>query len=284
MAPGSVNVAASTASLWPSGTATIWVRFWRIPTPRPVSPTNPGQILHAGSIRSVYLNTLAPFESSLRMADSRAPQLQNSSQNPSQNPPQSAPQNAPQNGPLPFFVVGQSNQPPSQQQSHYPPNDTRSRNASGNQVPTSSDPYHHRPQSTYDNPQELGTSQYASPTEARPQSYPPPHQPRPEKDDYSPSVYSPADGEVAQQPPQQQQQQYQPYSPGPQQSQQQNPPHQSAPRAPSPNPGPTPYPVLNTGPPAGVGYQAYHAPPSQKQQQQQGYVANAGGDPNDFYR
>lgn len=212
------------------------------------------------------LARLAPSDLSLMIADSRTPQ--------SVNPPQ--------NGPLPFFVAGQSNQPPSQQQSHYPPNDPRSRNASGNQAPPSSDPYHHRPQSTYENPQELGTSQYASPTEARPQSYPPPHQSRPQNDDYSPSVYSPGDGDVGQQPPQQQ---YQPYTQGPPQSQQQqHPPHQSTPQAPSPNLGPTPYPVLNTGPPAGVGYQAYHAPPSQQPQQQPGYVANAGGDPNDFYR
>lgn len=205
---------------------------------------------------------------------------------PGPSDPRTQNQNPPQNGPLPFFVAGQSNQPPSQQQPHYRPNDPRSRNTSGNQAPLSSDPYHHRPQSTYDNPQELGTSHYASPTDqARPQSYPPPHQARPQNDDYSPSVYSPADGDVGQQPPQQQQQQqYQPYTQGPPQSQQQQPPHQSASQAPSPNLGPTPYPVLNTGPPAGVGYQAYHAPPSQQQQQQPGQVANAGGDPNDFYR
>lgn len=207
------------------------------------------------------------------------------------------PNNPPQNGPLPFFLAGQAAQQPPQQQPHYPPNDLRSRTPSGNQFPPSSDPYHHRPQSTFENPQELSTSQYATPTEpGRPQSYPPPHQAsahplQPQPDDYSPSVYSSVEADLVHhhhsQTTQQQQQQHS-YNqvPPATQPQQHAPPNQPPLQAPSPNPAQSPYPVLNTGPPAGIGYHAYHAPPQQQQQQQQpqGYAAEPGGNPNDFYR
>ncbi|MCJ1452306.1 ESCRT-0 subunit protein hse1 [Mycoblastus sanguinarius] len=208
------------------------------------------------------------------------------------------PQYPPQNGPQPFAYAGQA--PPSQQQQpQYPPNDPRNRTPSGNQpapapAPTpSSDQYNHRPQSTYDNPQELSTSSYASPTDGRPQSYPPHLQQSQPQNEYSPSLYSPTDGEPPQQhqasqsqygaqqapypqgaapPSQHHQPQYAPY-------QQDPPPSQPPPQAPSPNLGQNPYPVLNSGPPSG-GYQAYQPQP----QHQPGHVAEAGGNPNDFYR
>ncbi len=204
-------------------------------------------------------------------ADSRTPQ----------------PQNPPQNGP---------------QQSQYSPNDPRNRTTSGNPPPQpSSDPFHHRPISTYDNPQELGT--YTSPTDGRPQSYlPPPTGQQPltqhqQPNEYSPSVYSPSDepsqpyhggqqpfsqGPPAQhQPPSQappapqpaQQQQQQPYqAPQPPYPTQQQPAHQPPP-VPSPNLQ-SPYPVLNSGPPQG-GYQPYRAPEQ---------AQHAAGGPDDFYR
>lgn len=201
------------------------------------------------------------------------------------------PQYPPQNGPQPFSYAGQP--PPSQQQQQqYPPHDARNRIPSGNQGPPSSDPYSHRPQSTYDNPQELSSSSYASPTDSRPQSYPPHVQPSKPESEYSPSLHSPTDGEPFGQAQQSQpayasQQAPYPHTPvGPPSTQDhyapysQAPPSQPAPQAPSPTMGQNPYPVLNSGPPSG-GYQAYHAPPPQ---QQPGYVAEAQGNPNDFYR
>lgn len=200
------------------------------------------------------------------------------------------PQYPPQSGPQPFAYAPQA--PPTQpQQPHHPHNDLR--RPSGGQRPPSSDPYSHRPQSTYDNPQELSTTSYTSPTDSRPQNYPQHIQPSQPQDEYSPSVYSPTDGPPHQQsqpfggqqapyphtphsPPQpsQTQQPYTSYNP-PQPSQ----PAPSAPSAPSPSFGQNPYPVLNSGPPAGQ-YQAYHAP----REQQPGYVAEAGGNPDGFYR
>ncbi|KAI4251002.1 MAG: hypothetical protein LQ352_005136 [Teloschistes flavicans] len=207
----------------------------------------------------------------------------------------SQPQNPPQNGSLPFTYGAQPSQPPSQQ-TPYPSNDPRARTPSTSQAPPSSNPYDHRPQSTYDNPQELGTSSYASPTDGRPQGYPQQQPQHPANTEYSPSIYTPGGDEppapvqpqqsqypLPQQqqsypPPQQQQQQHQmPYPQGPP-SQQQNAygkaPQQSSSPAPQ---GQTPYPVLNSGPPqhGGNAYQPYREP---------GYAADGGGNPNDFYR
>ncbi|KAJ5467393.1 VHS subgroup [Penicillium sp. IBT 31633x] len=128
------------------------------------------------------------------------------------------------------------------------------------QQPSQADPYqpvHHRPQSTYDNPQELGTSVYDSPVEhpnappAQRMQYPqnaqgPPaghqqfqqQQQQQQQQEYSPSVYSP--DETPQVPPastmpqiphqfQQQQQQQQPPYPNSPGSQQPPPSHQPPP-------------------------------------------------------
>ncbi|KAL9119861.1 MAG: hypothetical protein Q9187_003580 [Circinaria calcarea] len=184
------------------------------------------------------------------------------------------PHNPPQNGPAPFYVAGQANlQQQRPQQSQYPHQDPRNRTPSGSRPPPQTEPYHHRPQSTYDHPQELGTSSYASPIEPRPQSYPPQFQPHIQAQgaDYSPSVYSSDDAPS--------QQQYhgnqQPFGQAPPPQQPAHPP----PQAPSPKLQ-SPYPVLNSGPPAGP-YQAYQPPP---QAPPQGYVGGAGSNPNDFYR
>ncbi|KAL8693848.1 MAG: hypothetical protein Q9218_001404 [Villophora microphyllina] len=205
------------------------------------------------------------------------------------------PQNPPQNGPLPFsYGAQQPSQPPSQQ-TPYPPNDPRARTPSASQAPPpSSNPYDHRPQSTYDNPQELGTSSYASPTDGRPQGHPQQQPQHPANTEYSPSIYTPAGDEPpaplqpqgSQYPPHQHPQQQQQSYPPPQQHQLpypqgQPPPQQNAyGKAPqqssSPAPqGQTPYPVLNSGPPQGNAYQPYR---------EQGYAADGGGNPNDFYR
>ncbi|KAI4109768.1 MAG: hypothetical protein LQ339_001552 [Xanthoria mediterranea] len=217
-------------------------------------------------------------------------------------PPKSRTPQPPPNGPLPFSYGPPPSQPP--QQTAYSTADLRNRTPSASQVPPPSNPYDHRPQSTYDNPQELSTSSYASPSDGRPQGYPPQQpQPQPQQQqsvEYSPSVYTPgADEAVA---PQQQQhpsqppypQHQPPYAPGPppQQSQQQpypsgppsQPKHQQPPSQPAPQPpGPpaasqnqSPYPVLNSGPPHGHGaYQPYREP---------GYGVEGAGNPNDFYR
>ncbi|KAL8807767.1 MAG: hypothetical protein Q9200_004539, partial [Gallowayella weberi] len=203
-------------------------------------------------------------------------------------PPESRtpqPQNLPPNGPLPFSYSGQQpSQPPLQ--TPYPSHDPRNRTASASQAPPPSNPYDHRPQSTYDNPQELSTSSYASPSESRPQGYPP-QQPNTE---YSPSVYTPGGDDP---PPPQQQSQYPPQQPYPQHQPsylQGAPPEQPYGSAPPPQqpppqkaaqaPGSTshqsssPYPVLNSGPPAGA-FLPYREP---------GYAADGtGGNPNDFY-
>ncbi|KAL8718678.1 MAG: hypothetical protein Q9225_004214 [Loekoesia sp. 1 TL-2023] len=200
------------------------------------------------------------------------------------------PQNPPTNGPLPFSYGGQQPSLPAQQ-APYLSNDPRGRTPSGSQAPPSSNPYEHRPQSTYDNPQELSTNSYASPTDGRPQGYPPQqHQPNSE---YSPSIYTPGGDEPpppqqSQYPPQQAYPQHQqPFAQGPplQQQQQpygsgsipqhQQPPTHKPPQAPSPIPqNQTPYPTLNQGPPHGA-YQPYR---------EQGHTVDGVGNPNDFYR
>ncbi|MCJ1230696.1 ESCRT-0 subunit protein hse1 [Toensbergia leucococca] len=203
--------------------------------------------------------------------DSRTPQPRPASQAPSSQ----------------FYPTNPNSQPPpsqsQQQQPPYPhPTDPRPR------IPSSSkpqqDPYSHRPQSTYDNPQELSTSTYASPTDPRPQSqsFPPPsinpqsQPPISRLQSYPPSENNNPNGPHTQQQPHYHGSQ-QPFGQAGQQQQQQQQ-QQQPPQAPSPNLQ-TPYPVLNTGPPPG-GYVAYQAP----RPQQQGYTAEAGGNPNDFYR
>ncbi|MCJ1364443.1 ESCRT-0 subunit protein hse1 [Acarospora aff. strigata] len=199
------------------------------------------------------------------------------------------PQTLPQNGPSPFYVVNQA--PPQHA-------DPRSRTPSGTKPPSTFDPYsaaappaQHRPQSTYDNPQELGTSAYDSPvdnphphthTHGPSQSYPPQLQSQSQSQPPQHSTYPPPDAPGS----------------GPYQAQQQQyplagqdlPPSYQAPQAPSPNLQ-NPYPVLNSGPPSGGGgpppggYQAYQAPrPPQTYTAGAGVGAGAGGNPNDFYR
>ncbi|KAG8532778.1 uncharacterized protein KY384_002656 [Bacidia gigantensis] len=189
-------------------------------------------------------------------------------------------QQPPKTGPQPF-VYGNQQAPSQQQPNQYHPSDPRQRMGSGSSQHPPNDPYvQHRPQSTYENPQELSTSQYASPTDNRQNAYPPhiqQQQAQQPSNDYSPSIYSPDEAPHQQQQPPQVQQQFNaaqpPYPPSsaPNQPSQrpqyppyeQGPPSQRPPQAPSPNSGgQTAYPVLNSGPPAGVGYQPYHAPPS----------------------
>ncbi|KAJ5168819.1 Class E vacuolar protein-sorting machinery protein hse1 [Penicillium canariense] len=161
------------------------------------------------------------------------------------------------------------------------------------QQPPQADPYqpvHHRPQSTYDSPQELGTSVYDSPVEhpaaanQRP-PYPPTGQAPPTahqqfqqqqqqpQQDYSPSVYSsddtaqpPSASGMHQQPPhqfppQQHQAQQAPYPTSP--PHQQAPPSHQPPPAPGAAPQPTQYTAFKPAPsaPTTGEYQAYQ--PSQ---------------------
>ncbi|KAJ5634552.1 SH3 domain protein [Penicillium herquei] len=149
-----------------------------------------------------------------------------------------------------------------------------------------SDPYqpvHHRPQSTYDHPQELGTSVYDSPVEhpggQRP-GYPPngqvppashqqyPQAQQPQGQEYSPSVY-PSEDSAQQVPPQSQ------YPP---QQQTQHPPYPNSPaphQSPSAQP-PAQYTAFNPTPsaPGTTEYQPYQAP--------QGGVSAS--NPASFYR
>ncbi|KAJ5721563.1 uncharacterized protein N7483_009497 [Penicillium malachiteum] len=147
-----------------------------------------------------------------------------------------------------------------------------------------SDPYqpvHHRPQSTYDHPQELGTSVYDSPVEhptgQRP-GYPPngqvppaSHQQYPQAQqsqgqEYSPSVYEDSAQQVppASQYPPQQQTQHPPY------------PNSPAPHQPPSAQPPAQYTAFNptTSAPAAGEYQPYQAP--------QGGVSTS--NPASFYR
>ncbi|KAI9759349.1 MAG: ESCRT-0 subunit protein hse1 [Chaenotheca gracillima] len=185
---------------------------------------------------------------------------------PSQNP----------NGPAPFYVVNQGRPnsipppqgPPTAQQQQAPPAAGRGRTPS-NPVKPPSDPYanpipyHHRPQSTYDHPQELASNLYDSPTDpnsqanaGRAQAFYPPQvmqQQQQAESEYSPSVYSPQEPPNAP-PPQPQQQppyppvsqpQQQPSYPPPSQPPQQSPYLQQGSRmqgsAPPPNGGYIPY-------------------------------------------
>ncbi|KAI9709657.1 MAG: ESCRT-0 subunit protein hse1 [Candelaria pacifica] len=185
--------------------------------------------------------------------------------------PQSGPQDyrassPPQTGPMPFHIGGQMK--PQEQQISFQP-DARNRTPSGTKPVASADPYapqQHRPQSTYENPQELSTATYDSPIDPRHSQYPV------QQNGYTPSFPSHADG---------------PY-PGSQQPQSggypQAPSYQP-PAAPSSPSMQNPYPVLNSGPPPS-------APSGSYQSYQQGgrYPSGGsggppnGGDPNDFYR
>ncbi|MCJ1312536.1 ESCRT-0 subunit protein hse1 [Agyrium rufum] len=235
-------------------------------------------------------------------------------------PPQSAA--IPQNGPAPFYMQNQAQTSSSQQDFHQYPTprmqqDPRTRTPTGlgrpgpqsqqalpSQQPPS-DPYrqdtlpppqqqaihHMRPQSTYDQPQELGASNF-SPTSTRPISYPPqiqsqqtsvPSQP-PGSDGYPPAPqqqlpppssapYPPHDESAPQShasypgaviPPYQQQQQQQQQQQPPY-SQQRSPiPQNGSSYAPSSTGSPpppqqgggmqgSPYPVLGGAPPGGSG-------------------------------
>jgi signal transducing adaptor molecule len=169
---------------------------------------------------------------------------------------------------------------------------------------------HHRPQSTYEHPQELGTSVYDSPADQRqsfhpgvssvqqqlPQGnqqhfqqpgneYPPPVSPQEEPHRQSPNIsYAPYQPQyqLPQQPQQQQhqQQQQQPQAPYPTSVAlpiHPPPPNQQPPADPSGSPQSsqaTPYPSLNIGQPAPGTYQQY--------QQQPAHSVNA--NPTSFYR
>lgn len=143
-------------------------------------------------------------------------------------------------------------------------------------APPVSDPYppaHHRPQSTYDHPQELGTSVYDSPVDhsvggQRP-GYPPsgpvaptPHQQfqqqQQPQQDYSPSVYSSEEAAAQHQFPPQQQQQPLPY---PNAQAQAPPTHQPPPVPGTAPPQPTQYTAFNPAvAPSGGEYKAYQPP------------------------
>lgn len=166
-------------------------------------------------------------------------------------------------GASPYYGGEQMGYPPASQSP-----DPRNRTPSGGspyqqpQQPPVTDAYqpvHHRPQSTYDHPQELGTSVYDSPVDrpaAQQLPYPsgghvPPvmqrfqqqQQQAQAQQEYSPSAYSPDE----------------PSSQGP---------YPTAPDAPMHQPPPvptgaaakptTPYPSLTPGVPSGEGYQAYN--------------------------
>lgn len=167
-----------------------------------------------------------------------------------------------QPGASPYYGGEQTGYPPASQSP-----DPRNRTPSGGspyqqpqQPPTDGyQPAHHRPQSTYDHPQELGTSVYDSPVD-RPAAQQLPY---------------PSGGQVPpvmqrfqqQQQQAQTQQEYSPsaYSPDEPSSQV---PYPTAPGAPTHQPPPvptgaaakptTPYPSLTPGVPNGEGYQAYN--------------------------
>ncbi|KAJ9293331.1 hypothetical protein DTO271G3_7827 [Paecilomyces variotii] len=188
--------------------------------------------------------------------------------------------------PQPGYYGAEQAQPPYPTSSQSP--DLRNRTPTGARplqpqqqpAPDSYQPAYHRPQSTYDNPQELGTSVYDTPVENSSANQPPfahgaQHPPAPhqqfqqeqQQQDYSPSVYSPDGGPPtssagtiqpphSQFPPPQQQPPY-PTSTIPMH---QPPPSHHPPPIPSASPQPTPYPSLNPGAPQGSGYEAYKPP------------------------
>ncbi|EAW11305.1 ESCRT-0 subunit protein HSE1 [Aspergillus clavatus NRRL 1] len=246
-----------------------------------------------------FIKARRDYESLLEASMSHPPQPQYA--RPGQPPygypaptgPHGYPQGAPQPDPQRYFS------PRPQDQTHmYPPTsqspDPRGRTPPAGptmqqqqqQPPAESfQPMHHRPESTYDNPQELGTSVYDSPVEYPPANqrfqYPPGASAPPgvhqqlqqQQQEYSPSNYSPEDTTnppTANFPPQPQQSQL-PYPTGP--AGHQAPPSHQPPPVPGGASKPSPYPSLTPGAPSAGEYQAYN--PSQ---------ASASSNPASFYR
>ncbi|KAL8947474.1 MAG: hypothetical protein Q9222_006255 [Ikaeria aurantiellina] len=237
-------------------------------------------------------------------------------------PPESRtpqPQNPPP-GSFSYSGQQQSSQPPPQ--APYPSNDQHTRIPSTSQAPPpTSNPYEHRPQSTYENPQELSSSSYASPSDGRAPGYPPQQQQpqQPLNTEYSPSIYTPNSGEEpaplqqsqSQYPPPHHQQSYppqqhqQPPYPAPQghltpQHQQQPftsgppppPPSQQQQQLPShPKPSQAAVPPPNAQQATSAPYPVLNSGPphggAYQPYREQGYAAEGaggGGNPNDYYR
>lgn len=159
----------------------------------------------------------------------------------------------------PYYGGDQMGYPPASQSP-----DPRNRTPSGGspyqqpQQPPVTDTYqpvHHRPQSTYDHPQELGTSVYDSPVD-RPTGQQLPYP--------SGGQIPPVMQRFQQQQQQQQQQEYSPSAYSPDEPNQ--PPYPTRPAAPTHQPPPvptgtskpTPYPSLTPGVQGGGEYQAYN--------------------------
>jgi signal transducing adaptor molecule len=150
-------------------------------------------------------------------------------------------------------------------------------------------PVHHRPQSTYDHPQELGTSIYDSPVDhpapAQRLPYPPNAQAPPtghqqfqqQQQDYSPSVYSSED------PPQAPPASTKPQVPHQFQQQQQQPPYPNSPASQQPAPSHQPPPVPGSQPQ----YTSYTPPAPAQGGEYQAYQPAGGApgsNPASFYR
>lgn len=174
----------------------------------------------------------------------------------------SRPQDQPQPG-GPGLYTGDSSRPfPQTSQSPDPRNQTPANGQSYQQPSQSSEsfqPVHHRPQSTYDHPQELGTSVYDSPVEQQRYQFAPGTASQPQH-------YQPQQGNEQYPPSQIQQQAAQP--PYPTSATTQQPPP-----IPSGSPQPTPYPALNAGQ-SGSAYGGYQHPPA----------SSVNSNPASFYR
>ncbi|KAL1970013.1 hypothetical protein VTN77DRAFT_6418 [Rasamsonia byssochlamydoides] len=171
-----------------------------------------------------------------------------------------------------YYGADQSRPYPTTTQSPDPRNQTPTGNRPYQQQPPA-DSYqlvHHRPQSTYEHPQELGTSVYDSPVEHR-HSYhtgaalpqgPPHHQEYSPEDTNQQNLSANAPQVQHQYPSQQQQPPYPTYQP---------PPTQQPPPIPTSSPQPTPYPTLNAGQGA---YQPYQPP----------HTSSINANPASYYR
>lgn len=157
------------------------------------------------------------------------------------------------------------------------------------------DPYqavHHRPQSTFDHPQELGTSVYDSPVDqpASAQRLPYPQagqtpgvghqQLQQQQQDYSPSAYSPED------PPQAPPASIMPQIPHQfqQQQQQHQAPYPNSPDAQQPPPSHQPPPVPSAAQPQYTSYTPPAPAPASEYQAYQPQGGAAGSNPASFYR